>query len=261
MSEQLRKPFIFAVTLLGFFALVINSTPGILFGIVGHYRETHYEEQWEAAQMFSGATQIDYVENGTIAWGTYPFSVLELELKNSTGHLSGVAVCVFWMAFDDYNPFDYPYPIPPKAPNPVDQLYFEHYWYDWFVRQGDWMQPYPLTKQYVLDHIGNDGDSLFFMTCDHWQFEVLITYNKTEHSDLDESWEASELDIYVGTGFKQQEADVAMNAWVLVARLMFFQAPDIHPLINAFIAIPLWADIGFIIVMLLSRFIPFIRGG
>ncbi len=61
------------------------------------------------------------------------------------------------------------------------------------------------------------------------------------------------------------EDDLASMAetsmWTMLGQMLTAQLPDVHPAINFMIAVPFWTAIGFMIVMIASRFIPLVGGG
>ncbi len=56
------------------------------------------------------------------------------------------------------------------------------------------------------------------------------------------------------------KVNTSINAWNLIGMLLFFQMPNIHPVINAIIAIPLWVAIAYLIYILILKVIPFVGG-
>ena len=62
----------------------------------------------------------------------------------------------------------------------------------------------------------------------------------------------------MGMGYSQNPSTV--SAWNILAQLLFFQMPDVHPAVNALIAIPLWAAIGILVYRLVLMAIPFLGG-
>jgi hypothetical protein len=51
------------------------------------------------------------------------------------------------------------------------------------------------------------------------------------------------------------------SMWTVLGQMLTAQIPDVHPIINILIAVPFWAAIGFMAIMIVSRFIPLIGGG
>jgi len=54
------------------------------------------------------------------------------------------------------------------------------------------------------------------------------------------------------------ETLLKQNAWNIIAGILSFNLPGVHPLITAIIAIPIYTCIGFIVVTLIMRAIPLI---
>ena len=73
--------------------------------------------------------------------------------------------------------------------------------------------------------------------------------------------------MYVGTNANDIDSMGSQGFWKTVGRMLSFQLIDMEEygagmaIINLLIGIPFWAMVGFVIVTLISRFIPFIGGG
>jgi len=50
------------------------------------------------------------------------------------------------------------------------------------------------------------------------------------------------------------------SMWTILGQLMTASIPDVHPVVNYFIAVPFWASVGFLAVMVVRAFIPFLGG-
>lgn len=51
------------------------------------------------------------------------------------------------------------------------------------------------------------------------------------------------------------------SMWTVLGQMLTAQLPDVDPIINLLIAVPFWASLGFMAIMIISRFIPLIGGG
>mgnify|MGYP000185597529 CR=1 FL=1 len=90
------------------------------------------------------------------------------------------------------------------------------------------------------------------------KFDLYISFNTTKYSKPSEAWQYNELYILMGIGFDQTVT--TMNAWNVISALLFFKMPDIHPLLNLFIALPIWVCIAYLVYVLILKAIPFVGG-
>jgi len=92
-----------------------------------------------------------------------------------------------------------------------------------------------------------------------FQCRAYFGFNDTKYSSPTEAWDNYELDILIGMKFDQ--VNTSINAWSLISMLLFFQLPEVHWIINALIAIPIWITVAYLIYVLIIKIIPFIAGG
>lgn len=84
--------------------------------------------------------------------------------------------------------------------------------------------------------------------------DVNLGFNTSLYSSPSEAFSSDGLKCLVGLGLEDTYS--TMNAWQLIGAMLFFRAPNIHPVINAFIVVPLWAMFIYAAIRLLLRFIP-----
>ena len=89
-------------------------------------------------------------------------------------------------------------------------------------------------------------------------FIVFFGFNTTKYSKPTEALADGDLHCLFCINFDKQNTSV--NAWNLVGAILFFQMPDVHPAINALIAIPLWVMIAYLVYVLILKAIPFVGG-
>jgi len=90
------------------------------------------------------------------------------------------------------------------------------------------------------------------------QVSVFWGYNKTAYASAWHAFMNNDLNVLIAIGFDQ--LNTSINAWNLVGSLLFFQTPEVHPAINAIIAIPIWVMIAWLIYILILKAIPFVGG-
>lgn len=110
----------------------------------------------------------------------------------------------------------------------------------------------------VFDSDTDITSASYTLTCDHVTLHSVVAYNGTAYSNSSIAWAADALTVEFAIDW--DELGTGLNAWNLLAQILFFQAPDIHPVLNAFIAIPLWAAIGYLayaLIMVAISVLPF----
>lgn len=93
----------------------------------------------------------------------------------------------------------------------------------------------------------------YYLRCDHVSMHAVVAYNGTAYANATVAFANDALTIAFGIDW--DELGTGINAYQLISQLMTFQRPDIHPLLNTFIAVPLWAMVGFIIVVIILAII------
>lgn len=229
MDSKIVGLFVFCVTFLGVFTVACNTMPMGFFPVVER-EEVAYLTEWKAGELFfSNVTDYDnktIVEMGTA--NTLYLSDYDIRVR-----------VIYWGGSIG--------------------LQVQHYWYTFWGlwSEADWIEPEPLTLSYLLAHVQEDNENIssFAMSCEHYSYSVMVTYNESKYERLEDAYYGvgngwiGELSFYIGCGYEERPATI--NAWTLASQLLLFQAPDIHPLINAFIAIPLWACISIISFLLI----------
>ena len=83
--------------------------------------------------------------------------------------------------------------------------------------------------------------------------DVMFSFNTTKYETPSLAWSQDELYMVVAAGFG---GSAGGDIFTLIGQLLFFQAPNMHPLLNAFIAIPIWSGIAYLIYVLLIKLKP-----
>lgn len=149
---------------------------------------------------------------------------------------------------------------------------FIHTWYDWviFIHEKT-MNFYDKNGQDLgtkitgdyLDTKHDNGEPLEFtvksLSIHRFQVTAVFAFNETLYSSPTEAWNHYDFHVYVGMGFDQ--ISTGYNAWDLIAMLLFFQLPNVHWIINALLAIPLWIAVAYLTYILILRAIGAIFGG
>jgi hypothetical protein len=69
----------------------------------------------------------------------------------------------------------------------------------------------------------------------------------------------SNFNITLGMSLNSTIGDV--SPWGLVGAFLSFRLPNVDPVINLLVAVPVWLALGFLVLTVISRFIPFVPGG
>jgi len=237
--EKVVGVFLFCVTLLGTFALCVNTMPKDFFS-PEEREEIEYLTQWKAGELFfSNITDYDNQTITRTLLGDNP----DFYIADFDCHIG----CVW------------------RNANP-EWIILNHWWYQWWIfKDTHYLKP-DLTRTYILDHVQEDNENIssFSLSCDCYTYALMVTYNESKFSSLSDAFDGiggggvGELYLYIGLGYEERPATI--SAWTLIAQLMLFQMPDVHPLINAFIAIPLWACVAIVAFILITRAIPLLGG-
>ncbi len=91
---------------------------------------------------------------------------------------------------------------------------------------------------------------------DNTQMVVYVGFNQTKYSKPSEALNGGELSLLLCMNFDKM--NTSFNAWNLIGSILFFQMPNVHPLINVIIAIPIWILIAWLIYTLILKALPFV---
>jgi hypothetical protein len=131
-------------------------------------------------------------------------------------------------------------------------------WYDSQNIQRDTGEDFStwpwMMKFQTIDDIG--VNTTWTVQCQHVTVKIMFGYNTTSYDNCTQAYENDALGIWLGINFDQ--VNTQYNAWNLISMILFFQMPDVHPLINAIIAIPIWVTIAYLVFTLITKLIPFL---
>lgn len=147
-------------------------------------------------------------------------------------------------------------------------LYLEHYFSEWVIlpywHKLDWINGEGFSHGEYLESSELDSDwandkAVYKAECNHFFIRVFFWFNETLYSSPTEAWNHHGLNIMVGIDFDQ--VSTSYNAFSLIAMLLFFQLPQVHWIINALIAIPIWLCIAYLAFIFILRTAGAIFGG
>ena len=83
----------------------------------------------------------------------------------------------------------------------------------------------------------------------------VVYWNTTTYSDPLDAWDNNLLYVLHGVGF---DSSATTNIGALIVGLLTLQLPDVPVLVNAFLAVPIWACIVFVFWFIIKEMIPFL---
>lgn len=228
--------FVFLVSLLGVFAILANSIPPE-FAPPQDRKETTTRGEWFPGEDVG---YLNYTDSANLTKGGLFFL-----------HLGDVNVDVQWRVY----------------PAHKVGIWFFHtwqvaWWWEW--HEFDNM---PITAVELEAHQTEEfaDRSYMVMTCPCQKtYYVYFIYNSTAYSSWSEAYDDGYLECYAGMGWK--DAIEKQNAWSLIWSILIFQAPEVFGtgpaaiILNALVAIPLWASFAITGAIIILWFIPLLGG-
>jgi len=222
------KQFVFVVVLLGIFFSIVMTMPSGFYAVAPDYDETNFPDYRSAEEVKTLLSHGEENITESIDWHY---------ITISRGGFGDVYVRIQW-----YN----------------DEVNFQHHNWGLFGWGIGWLEPYPLTEDYILDHVDESGNlTRLEMTCDHHNYVVYFA-NNGSYASLEDMIDNHVLSIQMWMDWDYEET--MLSGWDLVARLLTLQLPNVTPEISFLIGIPLIALIGFLtfsIIMMVINALPF----
>lgn len=227
---------VFIGTFLAVFGYMVNTMP-LSLGTGSQYQSSY------PAELFHGIDVTNF-------YAYYNFSTVgasggnELWGKDEFGH----DLQTSW--YDE---------IPGVSPSYIDMNHLDGFFlfpHNMEVKSGANYRGVELDlDEIVLDHDENNMSS-YEVYCDHLTMKMWVSYNTTTYSSIYDAWDSDEVALLYAIDFDQ--AGTSWNGWSLIAQFLTFQAPEVNPVINYFIAIPIWISIAVLIVLVISLILPFV---
>jgi len=204
---------------------------------------------FEAMDIQSFAETWTYVMNET--GGEMMYGMYRVDVENAGEWLGGHNFDLFY-----------------RPANQSDHnLFLKHYWSEWiilpFSHDLEWINGEGISRGTILEENELNTDyanekSKYTAKCSHFEVRCFFGYNETLYSSPTDAWDHHGLNILIGINFDQ--IATTMNAWALIGMILFFEMPDVHPMINFFIALPFWISFAYLIYRLILFAIPFVGG-
>jgi hypothetical protein len=244
------KPFIFVITLLAIFGILVVTIPyGFLAETEEYDTQTLPEGKFKISDLQSYASTWIYVLNET---GGQEYSLLGVDADLYCVELE--------IGGHDFN-FIYS-----QANETNKYVFFEHkYTIWWFFGTShlmEWINKLGVSRGGSLSgaNLEADYDTAlpYEVSCSHTHLDVSFDYDEETYSNIEDAWNNHALSVFVGIDF--DALATGLNAWDLIGMILFFQTPDVHPILNYMIGVPIWACIAWLsisIIIAIIKSFPF----
>lgn len=231
METPPLRTFLFVLTFLAIFGVLVGTIPSEFVEASKEYKKQSVPEYFESLDITSFNQTI--VKNITEQWysKTYYFGGHDFQL----------------IAYNDNG----------------GKLVHKHYHWFWFIPVGhhpmEWHDKngkrvdIPLAEtrginKQILDSSWDNSTNTakFTLKCKHVTIQAFFGYNTTKYNSPSEAWENYEISILFTIGLDQ--IGMGWNTWSLLTGILFFQIPEINPVLNLIIAVPIWICIAWLTI-------------
>jgi len=130
---------------------------------------------------------------------------------------------------------------------------------DWTSENGSSRGDYLYATEIVSDWDTETNLAEYTVKCDHFKMYAWISYNTTAYESLVEAWDDEQAKVLFCIDFDQK--GTGWNAWNIIGALLLFELPNVHPIINVLLNIPLYACIAYLAFIFVLRALGAIFGG
>lgn len=261
---MLSKAIIFSFSFLGIFAILFVNIPNGFRTNQATWSPSYFRTDEQVAKFFNAhnitlygssvSSGLAFPEHDTIPWG------------------SGKQLDVWW----DERPVSHPeLPMPPARFLGISyetQHWFMGVWGYWTferlhytslkggVSRGDF-----LYKSNIEDDFETTKNGTAYLARNNSGVQVSILYTGNGTGTIGQSWDAGQLAYMMS--YELNATASAINMFTLLGQILTFSAPTLGitgffgDLMNAMIAIPIYALTGFLIYKLITGIAPWLSGG
>lgn len=242
METPPLRTLLVIVTFLGVFTILVASIPAEFLYATEEYRERDIPEEFEALELQQFVNTYNY----TLISPSHFFK------KNFGGHnfwhQSHAEYGSFYVKINHY---DWEFPIFGFL---IGSHALEWYGHETYKNYGKSIRGTEIEENWDSE----DSVSHFIASCEHLQMYIWFSYNTTLYASV---WEAYQVNgLQVLWAIEWDEMGTGLNAYNLIAMLLFWQLPDVHIVLNIILSIPLWVTIGwamFAFIMAVIKSLPF----
>lgn len=236
LNEQ--KTLIFVVSFLSIFFLLVNTMPAYFVQSSSSYPSSSIPEYFDTTEIMSYADYKQYnLTHSGYSW---------------QGDLGGHLI---FLSGDPNDPVHGEYTIVIMHAS-WKFLVFTGGWHtmEWINTNGI-SRGIGLTISELMEDYNENATLKYTVKCSHFKMFAYIGFNTTLYSNPQEALENDNLTVILAISI--DEVSTKVNAFELIASLLSFRMPEVHPFINAIIAIPIWIAIIWLVITIITKFIPF----
>lgn len=223
------------------FAIVALGVFGVLVGLMGTSFTDIDTENYQVINLPDDLTSAEYLlstvdryANDTITHGG---GLVTLDYSgNNTDKVTAI-----WQSYDKTT------------------IYINRVWTGfWILNNIEPVNPYPLPVSEIDKNFSTEtNNTVLYLETAHKAYTFEFNYNTTAYSNISHAIDGGELYMWVGEG---EDLDPnSKGVWTLLTSIIFFNNPDIHPVVNFLFAIPFYALFVTIVFYVFSRFIEVIK--
>lgn len=230
------RTFIVVVTFLGIYATLVTMfiASGIVSASLEVRQPTYNDDQWGLEELEQIATT--HMINCSVGGGYYQE---DWGIDEGFGHNFLFKSNVVGGEVQIQNQHYYLFLVFPHG----------HHGMDWVAKvngtnYGEFLVQSEFDQVSVTDDETNTTSAAYTVKCDHVTMHAVMGFNYTLWNNATEAFEND--DLHIEFGIEWDELGTGLNAWNIITSILFFQAPDINFYLNAILAVPLWAAIGWL---------------
>lgn len=139
-------------------------------------------------------------------------------------------------------------------------IYHKHSWwlFTWYVK----MNPVcPVSKDYLQAYMDStDNVTSLNIRCSDGDSTMLLQvgFAGLDADSIEDAWDnVGEIGVYLCIRDVDDTQEANYDVWSLIGQILTFQTPNVSPLLNIFINVPIWICLLIVIVYILDKIVPF----
>lgn len=239
------KTFLFLITFLAVFGLLVVTIPSGFLVVSDTYESYEVPEEKfriDSLESYSATWFCTFNETGGDAGFGTKYSV-SLKLGGHT----------FRFSYTKANM------------TPLEVIFTHEYTQWWFfqiLHRMEWKNKAGLTRGDILSVSELETDYPeyipYSLTCSHTHLDASFSYDEETYSSVEDAWNHHALEFWIGIEF--DALNTGLNAWDLLSMILFFELPNVHPVLNYIIKAPIWFAIGYLafaFILAVVKALPF----